>query len=570
MRTKSIINGVTVLVCAMTACVMAGSGEKRASEDRRISIEEYRDKMAAGWIGQMAGVAWGAPTEMRFKESIIPIDEKTGYPEYMGKWDPKFVNRAFGQDDLRCDLTFLQTLHKRGFDCTIKEAGIDFASTAYSLSGANSRGRTNMRFGIAPPDCSHPEFSNAGDFIDYQIEADYSGLIAPGMPQIPVELGEKFGRLVCFGDGLYAGQFVGAMYSEAFFETNMRKVIEKALTAIPSESGYAQMVRDMLKWSAEEPNWQKTYEKVIDKHLGRGLDAKMNGAFILMGLLYGENDPEKTLIISTRCGMDSDCNPSNAAGILFTALGMKNIPDIYYKGMDQAKNFRTFTYNFDAVCDISIDLAKKAILREGGSLQEGATPAESFMVIPKKTLVPSAYLTMENPGPIANSKFTQAEMKQIKLESDWFSKGFAVFAPGWQMVDCIDVDGAGGSKSFKKQRVYRGITGVYIAFPKDDNTPVIMSRRAQIPAGKSSTLKLTVGASDENKWNLQVRINNKEVLNVDIMGEKKPEKMMREFNVNLSDYAGQEVDIALHSATPQGGEWTKSYSIWKKPEIVSE
>ena len=32
---------------------------------RKISVEEYRDKMQGGWIGQIAGVCWGAPTEFR-------------------------------------------------------------------------------------------------------------------------------------------------------------------------------------------------------------------------------------------------------------------------------------------------------------------------------------------------------------------------------------------------------------------------------------------------------------------------------------------------------------------------
>ncbi|MHC4503282.1 MAG: hypothetical protein ACYTFI_08260 [Planctomycetota bacterium] len=33
---------------------------------------------------------------------------------------------------------------------------------------------------------------------------DFSGLIAPGMPNVPIEPGEKFGRLMDYGDGMYA------------------------------------------------------------------------------------------------------------------------------------------------------------------------------------------------------------------------------------------------------------------------------------------------------------------------------------------------------------------------------
>jgi hypothetical protein len=54
------------------------------------------------------------------------------------------------------------------------------------------------------------------------------------------------------------------------------------------------------------------------------IDAKINGACIVMGLLYGNRDLDQTTIISCRCGHDSDCNPSSAAGILFTTIGMES------------------------------------------------------------------------------------------------------------------------------------------------------------------------------------------------------------------------------------------------------
>jgi hypothetical protein len=138
-------------------------------------------------------------------------------------------------------------------------------------SVANAHGRSNTRLGIAPPWSGHPEFNPQPNAIDYQIEADYSGLIAPGLPQVPVDLGEVFGSMMNYSDGIYAGQFVGAMYSEAFFETDMRKVIEKALEAIPAESQYAEIVRDMLHWSMEEPDWQKTWQRIEDKYAGKNL-----------------------------------------------------------------------------------------------------------------------------------------------------------------------------------------------------------------------------------------------------------------------------------------------------------
>lgn len=42
------------------------------TEYRRLSVKDYRDKMKAGWIGQIAGVSWGAPTEFKYRDRSCP------------------------------------------------------------------------------------------------------------------------------------------------------------------------------------------------------------------------------------------------------------------------------------------------------------------------------------------------------------------------------------------------------------------------------------------------------------------------------------------------------------------
>jgi hypothetical protein len=138
--------------CLHVAFAAAGAGEEAGEGPttyRRLAATEYRDKMKAGWIGQMAGVAWGAPTEFKYRDRIIPEDA-------VPAWRPGMINHAFGQDDLYVD----------------------------------------------------------------------------------------------------AGQFIGAMDAEAFFEKDIVKIVEAGLRAIPAESQYAEMVRDMLAWSRELPSWE--------------------------------------------------------------------------------------------------------------------------------------------------------------------------------------------------------------------------------------------------------------------------------------------------------------------------
>jgi hypothetical protein len=421
MRSLTIVG--LLWLCVNTAAVAA----EPAGEFRRLPLKVYVDKMKGGWVGQMVGVGWGGPTEFKVKGAIMSA-------EAMPSWQPALVNQ-FHQDDVYVELTFLRTLEEYGMEVPIRQAGIDFANSGYPLWHANKAGRTNLRQGIAPPDSGHPQFNQHADDIDYQIEADFSGLIAPGMPNVAVEMGEKFGRLMNYGDGVYAGQFVGGMYAEAFFTTDITAIIAAGLRCIPAESQYAEMVRDVLEWYRQHPDdWQKTWELVEDKYhrdpkyshglcSGHGtagaysIDAKLNGAYILLGLLYGKGDLERTIIISTRCGQDSDCNPANSGGILCTTMGYAQLPERFVIALDPQGKFSHTVYDFPGLVAASTKIVREAVTRSGGRIDQD-TQGNEVLVIPVVEPRPSSLERSWEPGKIANSRFDAQEMARIKPPSE--------------------------------------------------------------------------------------------------------------------------------------------------------
>ena len=543
---------------------------------RRIPAKEYRDKMMAGWIGQMAGVGQGAPTEFKIMGKIMPAS-------MIPAWQPKMINQ-FGQDDIYVEMTFLGTLEEYGLDVSIRQAGIDFAASGYQLWHANLAGRNNLRKGIAPPDSGHPQFNKCADDIDYQIEADFSGLIAPGMPNLVVELGEKFGRLMNYGDGLYAGQFVGAMYAEAFFEKDMVKVIEAALKAIPAQSQYAEMVRDVLAWYRQNPeDWQKTWQLIEDKYHknpaythnlcskpgGDGvfsIDAKLNGAYILLGMLYGKGDYEQTIVISCRAGQDSDCNPSNAAGVLFTTVGFANLPEKYTSALNLKGKFSHTPYDWPKLVEVCEKLARDGVLRSGGKIEKDASGEEIF-VIPMKAIKPSAMEHVSRPGPIANSRFTAEEMKQIeqinpnalkppqaeirRAAPAAVAEAFAAFAPGWKMTDC----GSDMNPGLRQQLNGRI---AFVTHPLNEKTPCILSRKLDVPQG--AKLRLIVGHHPDGDWDLIVRTNGKSILQKTI-GKSTSTNGWLEVTADLSAFSGQSIQLELLNQ-PTGWSWEAGY--WAK------
>ena len=384
---------------------------------RILTLDEFRDRMQGAWLGQSVGVAYGAPTEFKYVGELVPEAK-------MPTWRPELVNGTFWQDDLYVEMTFIDTLLRRGVGVTTRAAGIDFANSAYRLWCANDNARDLLRRGIAAPASSHPQFHPTTDDIDYQIEADFSGILAPGLPQAAVDFGETFGRIMNYGDGLYAGQFVGALYAEAYFETDRVRLVEKALAAIPSESQFAGMVRDMLAWHRADPaDWRGCWKKAVDKYqsksrLGRisypKIDGKTNGAMVLLGFLFGEGDMDRTMYIATAGGFDSDCNPSTACGVLGAMIGWKRLDPKYSSALDRTKKWEFTDYNWDGLVAASEKLVRAIVVRYGGRIEKDAAGAERF-VIPEQTAKPSAFFSSAKPGPVPEDvRLTDAEAAEIR------------------------------------------------------------------------------------------------------------------------------------------------------------
>ena len=247
-----------------------------------------------------------------------------------------------------------------------------------------------------PPQSGSPEFNLHADDIDFQIEADYIGFMCPGMPQTAGKIANKIGHIMNYGDGVYGGVFVGALYSEAFFANDIPAIIDRALLSIPAESDYAKCIGDVIKLHKQYPDdWRTAWKELESKWgdvdiCGAGgpfnIDAKINGAYIIMGLLYGGGDFDKTIEISTRCGQDSDCNPSNAAAVIGVINGYKAIPEKYTGQINSiADSTFIFTgYTFNTAVDNTVKYAKQLIKENGGEVtdaevkikvQEPAAPA---------------------------------------------------------------------------------------------------------------------------------------------------------------------------------------------------
>ncbi len=562
---KRFLPCLLALLCSAVPLCRLAAAPAKAPEFRRLSLAEFRDKMKAGWVGQMAGVTWGAPTEFKFKDQIIPADK-------VPVWKPALINDAFRQDDLYVEMTFLRTLEQYGLNAPIRQAGLDFANSQYPLWCANNAGRKNLRAGIAPPDSGHPQFNKCPNDIDYQIEADYSGLVAPGLPQFAIEMGEKFGRLMNYGDGMYAGQFVGALYAAAFFESDPVKITETALAAIPADCQYAEMVRDLVAWyRADSKDWEKTWQLCQKKYRENpnyqkasngGIDCKINGAYVLLGLLYGQRDPDRTITIAMRGGQDSDCNPSSAAGVLFTTMGFAKLPERFTQELNQTSIFSHTAYSFPGLISVCEKLAREVVVKSGGRVEKRG--GEEFFVLPVRAPQPSKLELSWAPGPIANSRFTPVELARIKVGNVPGHMRAAVeqFAPGWEIANCgTDLDPG-------LRAEWGGRKTVLVTHPLDQNTGCALSKSIKVRTGKKTTLRLVVGHDPQGDFDLIVRADGKELLRKAVSKATATDDPWLVQELDLSGLAGQKaVKIELINQ-PSG--WSFEAAYWAEIKVVTE
>ena len=411
---------------------------------KKISLNDLKDKIAGGWAGKMIGVTYGAPHEFRFQQAINTDSIK---------WAPADIKGSIWQDDLYVQLSFLMAMDKFGIDAPAKNFQEMLAKAGYPLWCANMQARKNYYDSIFPPASGDPENSFRADDIDFQIEADYIGFMNPGLPQNVVDICGKIGHIMNYGDGVYGGIFVGALYSAAYFENDINKIIEQALHTIPAESDYAKIVRDVIKLHNHYPkNWEAAWKELDDKWgdediSGAGskfnIDAKLNGAYIVMGLLYGEGDVYRTLEITTRCGQDADCNPSNAMAVLGVMKGFSALPADMQKGVKDIGDsiFINTSYSFNSAVIATDQYALQLTQKKGAYIKNDT------IYIPNQPLKPAAY-------EVSFPKLVYDRSVPVFSKPDW------VFSSNWKTYIEKSWDG----KSERDQAIFANKAGDAMEF----------------------------------------------------------------------------------------------------------
>lgn len=433
MKIFKYINAATLSVLLLTACGQQKPDKSLYTQSSvTMSKDALMDKIKGGWAGQTIGVIYGAPTEFKFQGTTLQDYQPIPWNDTIARywWDKK--PGLF--DDIYNDLTFVETFEKCGLQAPIDTLAKHFAAADYHLAHANQAGRYNIRQGIMPPASGHWLNNPHADDLDFQIEADFIGLMTPGMLNSTLDVANRVGHIMNSGDGFYGGAFVSTLYSLAFVTNDIDLMLAEALKCIPQESQFHQCVSDVVKWHKQYPDdWKATWFELHKKwnkdvgcpkgvFLSFNIDAKINSAYIALALLYGKGDFTKSLDIATRCGQDSDCNPSSVGGILGVMHGYSKIPENWLKPLHAIENldFQGTTVSLEKAYQYSFKHALEII-----QLNEGKVESNQVTIPLVEPKVLPLEQNFENMHPIARNKIDESINGEYSFE--FTGNGFVTY-----------------------------------------------------------------------------------------------------------------------------------------------
>ncbi|MBA7560998.1 ADP-ribosylglycohydrolase family protein [Candidatus Atribacteria bacterium 1244-E10-H5-B2] len=318
---------------------------------------DLKDKIYGAWQGRCAGCLLGKPVEGWGKAQIEDYLKKAGeYP--LRNYFPKPVSDEFANylhqesagalrghithmvrdDDIDYPILNLNVLEKFGKSFTSKDvASVWLQNLPYEKTYTAERvAYKNFINGIWPPE-SGRYYNPYREWIGAQIRGDVFGWVNPGNPRAATEMAYRDAIISHRKNGIYGEMFVAAATSIALvLDTNkVIDVIETGLSVVPQDSRFAIALRNTIKWAVADKDWEQTFTKVMDNygkyHFVHTIN---NAAIVVLSLIHGNGDYEKSISIAVMCGFDTDCNGATTGSIIGALSGAHQLPDKWIRSLN--------------------------------------------------------------------------------------------------------------------------------------------------------------------------------------------------------------------------------------------
>ena len=429
---------------------------QRPSESISINRDDYKDKLRGFWLGSCIANWTGLPTENQRTDFPFFTDSDFG----PGKYDYVLDQDPWGADD-DTDIEYVYQHAIEKFNNYMLTG--EQISTVWQdhiglpkLWVSNLSALGQMQNGALPPATSFPENNPMWDMIDAQLTTEVFGALAPGRPDVAIEIAQLPIRTTAYLHSEWASEFYIIMHSlAARVDLSLSRkdqliwLAEQARRRVPEWSYIADMY-DFVKAAYDEnpdkDNWEITRDDVAQRyqhtqtagyHYKYPWDSGINFAASMVSLFYGEGDYKKTIRIGCMCGWDSDNPTATWGGLLGLLYGHEGLQSHFNKtDFSDGYNIARTRFNMPRPLDNFTDMAERglAIIDDivlgamGGSIESDhwiipLMSSELMRSSVPETIVP--WLTIEDNDPRWIFDGFESQHGNWNASGAYLAKGYA-------------------------------------------------------------------------------------------------------------------------------------------------
>jgi ADP-ribosylglycohydrolase len=278
-----------------------------------IAYERYLDHVLGGWIGKSVGGTIGA----RFEgyKGWIEIAPEEMFPDEIPP-----------NDDLDLQVLWLKVLEEKGAALTSDDLAAAWLEHCWYPFNEYGIFRRNWRLGLHPPTSGRftNQFWETG--MGCPIRSEIWGYAFPGAPDLAARYARMDGTLDHTEQSVGAEMMWAAMAAMAFFVPDVRRLAARCRHHLPEGTPIARLTQEAFAAYDAGLSLRDARDRLMAlAGLPEACDAQINVPFTFLGLLYGGNDLQETLLAALRCGYDTDCTLATAGALVGQILGARRI-----------------------------------------------------------------------------------------------------------------------------------------------------------------------------------------------------------------------------------------------------
>jgi hypothetical protein len=478
------VSGLVILFFLLNGC----SVPQTKNETLKISIDEYKDRVKAMWLGQLVAVHMG----WDFEHSPSAVRDINGYSEDRLT---KIMSNGGAQvdDDWYYEMVALKGFEKYGANMTVEELGQQWLDYNMGTWGSAFYTRQALMSGFKGADAGNPRNNRMWFTVGNQNRSDLYAMFSLGMSNLTASISRELGHVNSYAEGTDGGILMGVMESTAFFEKDVKKLIKKAINVLDPSAPHRQCFEMIIEMGEAGKTWQET-AKAVEERWGIEYpgtnSAVWNAGFAGVALWFGEGDFWKSVNIAYQASdfSDADCQAANVATILGAMHGTKIFPEELVKPFNNRitgenlgfmKLIEPVDENLDSLTNRTVNIALEVLLNNGAKILNG------IIEIPIQTEITTLSAEAFHPN-----EFTK-----------WWN-------PDWQMERAGFGAPGGGVRGVRGGTFLDG--EILATYPRDEIRGVKIYRTF-VPS-ENQKLSFEVAADPGRKWILSVYLDNKRML----------------------------------------------------------